>query len=177
MSCFQSIEQPKELDLLLSFVDLTKFVATSSDLDDMQLFALMDEFFGLIESTVQKAGGMLLKPMGDAALIIFEPEKVNEGVAALLELKEKTDQFMSERGYSCKLIVKVGYGPVVCGKIGNSRFLDVYGSTVNETAMIRSFGFALSAGAFRALSPEMREKFKKHTPAIRYIPVSEPHRN
>jgi hypothetical protein len=33
---------------------------------------------------------------------------------------------------------------------------------------------SLSAEAFRALSPELRRSFKKHTPPVVYIPASDP---
>jgi hypothetical protein len=42
--------------------------------------------------------------------------------------------------------------------------------------MLDSTGVALSVEAFRKLSPDMRRRFKKHTPPITYIRTEDPHR-
>ena len=51
----------------------------------------------------------------------------------------------------------------------------MYGQTVMVAATIKSSGLALTAQAFRKLNKETRKLFKKHTPAISYIPVDERH--
>jgi hypothetical protein len=43
---------------------------------------------------------------------------------------------------------------------------DVFGQTVNTSALIKSNGPALSQQLFRKLKPETRRFFKKHTPPI-----------
>jgi hypothetical protein len=42
--------------------------------------------------------------------------------------------------------------------------------------MLDAPGVALSGEAFRKLGPEMRKRFKKHTPPITYIRVEDPRR-
>jgi hypothetical protein len=42
--------------------------------------------------------------------------------------------------------------------------------------MLDATGVALSAEAFRQLGPELRKRFKKHTPTITYIRTEDPHR-
>lgn len=65
--------------------------------------------------------------------------------------------------------------PSMCGLFGpqgDKRF-DVIGGQVNAAARLPTRGLALSVEAFRALSPSTRERFKKHTPPVTYIPVED----
>jgi hypothetical protein len=49
------------------------------------------------------------------------------------------------------------------------------GNEVNNCAIMKSNGFALSAEVFRKLNSETRKYFKKHTPPITYIPIENIH--
>ena len=51
------------------------------------------------------------------------------------------------------------------------------GSAVNVCFLLKGHGFVLTPQAFRALRPESRRRFKKHTPPVVYIPVDDPHRD
>lgn len=51
----------------------------------------------------------------------------------------------------------------------SAEILDVYGKTVNVAAVLKTRGFAMTPAAFRALKPETRTLFKKHTPPVSYI--------
>ena len=66
--------------------------------------------------------------------------------------------------------VKVICGPF--GARGNKRF-DLIGGEVNIAARLPTRNFAISAEAIRTLSAEGRALFKKHTPAITYIPTGD----
>jgi class 3 adenylate cyclase len=67
---------------------------------------------------------------------------------------------------------------VAAGHFGadDDRRYDILGKTVNIAVRLESQGVALSAEAFRQLGPEMRRRFKKHTPPISYIRVEDQHR-
>ena len=58
------------------------------------------------------------------------------------------------------------------GRDGDKRY-DVIGKTVNVAATLEATGVALSVAAFRKLGPELRRRFKKHTPPISYIDASD----
>ena len=67
-------------------------------------------------------------------------------------------------------------GPVTCGPLGPPGWqqFDVIGETVNTAAVASASGhyrFALTPQAFRRLSAEGRQAFKKHTPPVVYIPT------
>jgi len=160
-----------QVSLLVAFVDLSRFAAHTEDTDDVAVAAIVDDYYELIDATVRAAGGRVVKFIGDAGLVVFPAEAVDAGVLALFELKQGVDAFMAERDWPCRLMVKAHFGPVAAGSFGarGDKRYDVLGKTVNTTARLDSTGVALSADAFRQLSPETRKRFKKHTPPIAYI--------
>jgi class 3 adenylate cyclase len=85
---------------------------------------------------------------------------------------------MAELAWECRLITKIHFGSVVAGLFGaqlDKRY-DVLGKAVNVTARLDTSGVALSVEAFRHLSPEVRKRFKKHTPPVTYIRQEDSHR-
>jgi adenylate cyclase len=143
---------------------------------DPELADVLDEYFALATDTVEKGGGRIVKFIGDGILAVFPPQSADSGVLGLLALKPAADQFFQRRRWDCRLIVRVHFGTVVAGPLGpgdHQRF-DVVGREVNIAARLDSTGVALSAEAFRQLGPEVRQRFKKHTPPITYIRVEEP---
>lgn len=119
---------------------------------------------------------MLVKPIGDAVLAAFDAEAVDAGVSALLDLKADVDAWLPSVGWrDSRLVVKAHFGPVVAGPFGVPPRFDVVGDTVNTAATLEARQFALSADAFRRLSPTLRKRFKKHTPPVTYIRVEDPH--
>ena len=163
-----------EVPLLIAFADLTRFAAQSLRVSDLALAATMDEFYQRLTARIEAAGGRVVKFIGDAALIVFPEEAADRGVAALLDLKQDVDAFMSEHDWECRLQAKAHFGTVIAGPYAG-RF-DVLGKAVNATAMLDSTGVAISVEAFRRLSPELRKRFKKHTPPVTYIRNEDPHR-
>src|SRR5207249_2425133 len=111
------------------------------------------------------------KCMGDAVLIAFDEAHVDHGVESLLSLKDAVDRSMAGRGWECRLVVKAHFGTVVSGPFGRDgdKRYDVIGKTVNVAATLEATGVALSVAAFRKLGPELRRRFKKHTPPVTYI--------
>lgn len=157
---------------LISFIDLAGFARAAEQIDDLQLADLLDRYYERIGDVVQRAGGTVVKLIGDGALLVFPPERADDAVRALLELR---DDVATLGLGGMQLVVKLHAGEVVCGPFGprgDKRF-DVIGGEVNIAARLATRGFAISAEAFRTLSPECRTLFKKHTPPITYIPVGD----
>lgn len=167
----------READLLIVFADLTLFTRTARGMADADLAAFCQELYERTATAVEASGGTVVKFMGDAAMIVFGRERADAGVACLLELKRSIDQWMKSLDRPCRLIVKVHAGTAILGMFGGGSIqrLDVIGTSVNQTARLESQGIALSAPAFRSLSPATRKLFKKHTPEISYIPLDERH--
>ena len=157
--------------ILVAFVDLTRFAAHSEGLDDLEVAATVDAYYERVHAVVQAAGGRVVKFIGDAALLVFPADGVDAGVLGLVELKGVIDAFLVERAWPCRLTVKAHFGTVAAGAFGarDDKRYDVLGKTVNTAARLKSTGIALSADAFRQLGPDLRKRFKKHTPPITYI--------
>ena len=167
-----------EVPLLVSFIDLTRFFAQSQRVNDVELADTLDAFYGHVTQAVEEAGGVLVKFMGDAALIVFEEERIERGVTMLLDLKGSVDALMAERGWECRLVVKAHFGPVIAGQFGEaaSQRYDVAGKTVNTAAALDAAGVTLSVTAFRKLGRNLRVRFKKHTAPVTYIRTEDSHR-
>jgi class 3 adenylate cyclase len=171
----QGLESRAARRLLIAFVDITGYTQFAERTADHELAELMDRYYERIGELVGRAGGTFVKPIGDGALIVFPPERADEAVDALLELRDDVCALCSAAGWPGTLVVRVHAGEVVCGPFGaraEKRF-DIMGREVNLTARLPTRGFALSAEAFRCLSPEGRARFKKHTLPITYIPVAD----
>lgn len=162
-----------EVPLLIAFVDLSRFAASCERRSDLEIAAAMDDFYGRVCRTVVAAGGAVVKFLGDAALVAFPEDRVDDGVAALFALKDEVDAWLEALRWESRLIVKVHFGTAVAGPFGPREYgrFDVIGAAVNQAATLPSRGMALSVAAFRRLSPAARRRFKKHTPPITYIPL------
>lgn len=174
MSTWIDPSERAEMRLLISFVDLTRFSAQSRRLSDQQIADVMDEMYRRVGAAIDGAGGRVVKFIGDASLIVFHEEDADGGVTALLALKDELDGYFHGLGWECRAAVKIHAGSAVAGPYGLGRTFDLLGNDVNTCAMLQSPGVALSVEAFRSLSPELRQRFKKHTPPVCYIRTEDP---
>ena len=168
-----------ELPLLIVFADLTRFAAQSARVSETELADTMDAFYERVATRTTAAAGKVVKFIGDAALLVFQEESLDAGVRMLLDLKDDVDSWFGQLGWECRLVIKAHFGPVIAGPFGppgDKRF-DVLGKTVNAAAMLGSTGVTLSSEAFQRLSPELRQRFKQHTPPITYVRIEDPERS
>lgn len=178
MTTLKNINTPQEMNLLVAFFDLTKFAQFGRNHSAREIFDTLSAYYEFVGDIVENSGGQVVKFIGDAALIVYPETHVNEGVLALKALKDKGDAWLTKRGMPSRNIIKAHFGPVVCGQVGtrtDKRF-DVFGETVNIAALLKSNGLAMTPQVFRKLDARTRKLFKKHTPPITYIPVTESHR-
>jgi class 3 adenylate cyclase len=167
-----------EVNLLVAFVGTTGFALQSTRVTDDEIADVIDGYYRLIAERTSAAGGRVVKFMGDAALVVFDADDADRGVAALLDLKPAVDRHFESHAWDCRATVKAHVGTAIAGPYGpdDDRRFDVIGKTVNTAAMLDASGIALSTEAFRKLSPATRQRFKKHTWPITYIRVEDPHR-
>lgn len=172
----QWIDPPERAEqrLLISFVDLTRFSAQSRRLGDLEIATAMDQMYRRVGAAIAAAGGRVVKFIGDASLIVFPADAADTAVAALLDLKEEIDRSMREMGWECRAAVKIHVGSAVAGPYGLGGTFDVLGNDVNTCASLHSPGVALTVEAFRKLGPDLRQRFKKHTPPVCYIRAEDP---
>jgi adenylate cyclase len=164
--------------IVIAFVDLSAFAMDARRVaDETRLADLVDGYYERVGTAVQRAGGRVVKFMGDGALLAFPTERADDAVLALLEAKRDVDAWAASERWDSRLVVKVHTGTVIAGPFGvrgDKRF-DVIGDAVNVAARLQTRSFAMSAETFRLLSPATRKAFKEHTPPITYIPHDATH--
>lgn len=167
-----------EVPLLVAFTSFNRFTPQIDRLEDAEVARVMSLYYELAGSLIRTAGGRVVKFIGDATLAVFPSEGTDRAVLGLLELKTASDAFMAEQGWGCYLVVKAHFGSVAAGDFGAGaeKRYDVLGKAVNVTARLESDSFALSVEAFRQLGPDVRQRFKKHTPPVTYIRQEDSHR-
>jgi adenylate cyclase len=165
-----------ETPLLIVFTNLTRHSAQSLRQEDTETAEGLDTYYECVAAAVDAAGGTVVKFIGDGALIVFPEELVDQGVEVVLGLKNSIDELMIKRGWECRFNAKVHFGTVIAGLFGaaGAKRFDVIGKAVNTAAMLDSAGVTLSVEAFRKLSPDMRTRFRKHTPPITYLRNDDP---
>ena len=164
-----------ETPLLIVFLDLSRFSAQSLRQTDAELADILDLYYERVATAVTTAGGVVVKFIGDAALVVFPEHAVDQGVAMLLDLKNSVDKLMAECGWECRFTAKVHFGTAIAGPFGagGAKRYDVIGKAVNTAAMLDSAGVTLSVEAFRKLGRDLRTHFKKHSAPITYLRIED----
>lgn len=146
MSDLDKTTSPLECRLLVAFADISGFAREFDNRTDREMFDLVALFYDLVSNAVESSGGLVVKYIGDAALLVYPAEQARPAVDALRQLKATADAWLAEHGFRGELRVRAHIGSVVCGPLGphhDHRF-DVIGKTVNTAACLPSTGFTLS---------------------------------
>jgi adenylate cyclase len=166
----RALDSPIQANALVAMCDCSRFMQSSKGRSSAELFADLNDFYLLTEDAIQAAGGLVVKFMGDAALVVFPEELADQGIMALLDLKATVDRWIQDRAIGNALYVNAHFGEVTLGRMGRAGNLDVIGETVHIAATLGSRGFGVSQQAFRQLTPEHRQRFQKFTPPVMYQP-------
>ena len=177
MNDLSQVTVPTEAELVVAFFDLSRFMRAFSRFTLQTAYAFMDEYYTFAGGLIERRGGLVVKFIGDAGLVVFPAAQASVAVRGLLDLQAEGDAWLLQRAVESKHVVKAHVGLVMCGPLGapSARRFDVIGETVNQAAVMPSQGFAISPQLFRRLDDPTRKLFKKHTPPITYIPLDEPH--
>ncbi|MBI4213470.1 MAG: adenylate/guanylate cyclase domain-containing protein [Chloroflexi bacterium] len=165
-----ALDGPIEAKVLIGVTDCVRWFQNAQGRESAEVFALLDEMYHIIDQAVEAAGGLVVKYIGDGALVVFPEEQADPGIMALLSLKREIDAWLRERGWDSGLNVNLHFGKLTMGKMGSVAGLDVIGEAVNVCARLPHQGVTLTPQAFRRLSPEHRRLFHRHAPPITYHP-------
>jgi len=154
----------------VAFFDLSRKSEWASSEQDERVAAFLNAFYTLAGEHLTPAGGRIVKFMGDAGLVTFAKDSAEACIFALCDLALAARELALDTGFDSYLNINVHVGPVVTGTFGPPGLerYDVIGKAVNVAARLGRRGVTLSAQAFRCLSPQGRERFDKHTPAVTY---------
>ena len=179
MAGLHEIVSPEELELVVSFFDLSYFARFFRTLSPADGFEFVSKYYEFVGDVIEKDGGIVIKFIGDAGLVAYPGDRADQAVRHLRELKDEGDEWLQSHGADCRHVIKAHVGPVMCGPIGTRREkrLDVLGETGNTAALLKSNGFAITPQLFRKLTADTRKLLKKHTPPVTYIPLEERHRD
>jgi class 3 adenylate cyclase len=169
----RALESPIQANVLVAMCDCSRFMQAIKGRTSAQIFADLNDFYLMVDDAMQAAGGLVVKFMGDAALVVFPEDLADQGIMALLDLKASVDRFLEDRPLGQNLHVNAHFGEVTLGRMGRAGHLDLIGETVNIAATLGSRSFGLSQQAFRCLTPEHRKLFHKFTPPVMYLPSSQ----
>lgn len=169
-------ESRAEVTRVIAFVDIAGYTQNARNRPNLELAAFHDGYYSLVAEAGAASGGRVVKYLGDGALLTWPEAGADRAVKAMLALRAAARRWMAEAGWRCDLIVKVHCGDVVEGPFGppGDRRHDVIGNAVAIAARLETRSFAISADAFRRLSPGTRHLFKKHTPPVAYLPLDDP---
>lgn len=164
----------KREKLLIVFGDITGYTVHARGTDDAVLAEMMHDYYLRCGQLIRASNGRIVKFMGDAFLAVWSEADAPKGAAALPSMKRGVDAFFAERKWTSRLVVKAHFGEAIAGPFGDDERFDLLGSEVNIAATLPSRTIALSPEAFRCLSTDDRQAWKKHTPQVVYIPSDDP---
>jgi class 3 adenylate cyclase len=160
----------ERVDLGVAFFDLSRIPEWASGEQDTVVAAFFQGVYALASEHLVPAGGRIVKFMGDAGLVVFEPGQAEAVIFALCELAAEARGLATKSGLDAWLNVNVHVGPVLAGSFGpeGAERYDVIGKTVNIAARLGRRGVTLSTQAFRCLGDDARKRFAKNAPPITY---------
>ena len=148
-------------ELLIVFTDFTGYNTEVNRLADLDVAAVMEDWYALAGTAMHACGGRVVKFIGDATLAVFPPERIDQAIRGLVQLRQDSDRFMTSRGWGCRLRVRAHLGHVAAGHFGQGteRRYDVLGRAVNTTAKLfmEKGPLVVSPEASARLSPETRQ--------------------
>jgi adenylate cyclase len=143
--------QGQNINAVLWMSDMRDFSGMSCDLEQDEVIALLNSYFGVMGEAIQNHGGEILKFIGDAVLAIFPTdgacllcrEPAERAVSAAEEALTALDDFnRHRRGDKQQPIIRTGIalhiGRMTYGNVGTADRLDftVIGSAVNLVARL-----------------------------------------
>lgn len=135
--------QVESLEAALMLCDLRGFTALSNRLSDAAILELLNAYFDRVVPAIGRAGGEVVKFMGDAVLGFFRRDDAGEACAACLrsavDILESLDRFVIH-GAELRTGIALHFGKVGYGNIGSGQRLDftVIGPDVNLVSRIQS---------------------------------------
>jgi class 3 adenylate cyclase len=160
---------------LIAVYDLENFVQLAKKFTQSEIFILLHELQILVIDTLIPLNPLVIKNMGDANLMVFTEENLDEKLLTLLELKGSIEAYLKNRGHHHRAAFSAHYGEVAVGLFGREPFVarDAFGEAINITFLMNGKPFrgrfGISPQLFRKLASEARTSFHKYTPPVVYL--------
>jgi adenylate cyclase len=139
------VPEVKEVSIL--FADIVGFTSMSEKMSPAAVALVLNDYLSRMTDVIFKWEGTLDKYIGDAIMAVFGapldmPDHANRAISAALEMRERLEEFNSERKEGPTLRIRIGIntGKAVAGEIGsiNKKEYTVLGDTVNIASRLES---------------------------------------
>jgi len=126
------------------FADISSFTKISSSLDPEDTCAVLQQFFSIVDSVIERYGGTIDKHIGDAVMGLFgapiaHADDPLRAVKAAAEIHEQVDILEESLPHPFKVHIGIAAGEVVAGGIGDDEraAYTVIGDSVNLAAHLQ----------------------------------------
>ncbi|MBT5676058.1 MAG: zinc-ribbon domain-containing protein, partial [Rhodospirillaceae bacterium] len=146
------------------FIDLSGYTRLSNELDAEQVHALLERFFGKVDSEIKNFGGAVDKHIGDAVMGVFgapvahdnDPERA---VRAALAVHAAMVELSAEMGRELTVHIGIASGRVVASGTGSDshREYTVTGESVNLASRLQE----MAKGGETYVSEEVYQATRK----------------
>ncbi len=131
------------VEAVAMFVDLCGFTALTERTSPASVVELLNRYFTLLHSAVDKHGGRVDKHIGDAALLVFEPEYDETPLDCIRRAMEAAAELLHRSVAIAGFPVHIAaaFGDVMVGNVGSAhRYeLTTIGDPVNLAARLQEF--------------------------------------
>ena len=144
-------------ELVVCFADIRHWLRGIEGKSPWQAFTFLTSVYEEVLPIAEASAGQLVKVMGDAALIVWEPQDASPAVEASRRMREEFDKLQKAFG-PCEpmtLAVAMALGPVIAGEMGppSIRRFDVFGHAANLAArLLRGADFTITKHLAQAAS-------------------------
>lgn len=128
------------------FADISSFTQMSKSLDPEDTYAVLQRFFSIVDSVIERYGGTIDKHIGDAVMGLFgapiaHADDPLRAVQAALEIHSELDILETSLPHPIKVHIGIAAGEVVAGGIGSDEraAYTVIGDSVNLAAHLQEF--------------------------------------
>lgn len=137
----------KKREVTILFADIRGFTSLSERKDPEALINMLNEYFTVMTTVIQKNQGYIDKFIGDAIMAVFgspvhSPDHPLQAARAACEMQEKLRAFNAERPESEHIAIGIGIntGEVVAGNLGSIQKMEyaVIGDEVNIASRLCS---------------------------------------
>src|SRR5215216_5620605 len=92
----RAVNSPLQANVLVAMADCSRYMQSTKGRASADLFADLNDLYALTEDAIGAAGGLVVKFMGDAALVVFTEDLADQGIMALLDLKASVDRWLQD---------------------------------------------------------------------------------
>jgi len=137
----------KQVQASVLFADIRDFTAMSGKMSAEEVVNILNQYFSVVEPSIQAEGGWINKFGGDSLLAVFgvltpQPDHINHAVQAALKMRAALSEFNKGQKKAGKPVLRIGMGihcgEMVAGSVGSKDRMEftVIGDTVNTASRI-----------------------------------------